>query len=250
MVKLSGLAKKSIRATSITCRTSDETATYLCNHSLTNKKRKISSNHHMQLKSSTVVTTCTPIAPERHELRDVKVQKTTVWHNPYKKFLQNRIVALRAKVDGNMQKSQMKYKPNFDRRVRKTPSFSLGPYVLINNPTLGTLHNASVEFMSKHNYSTLQAWTRRLYQAISVRNNTLTIDDKGNLQIEATNRVAHSPSSLQRHLHPSNNGATQQTVPTRWTGNNREFTVSKNAYVAGTVRRHTGQPPDIKNIVP
>lgn len=53
-----------------------------------------------------------------------------------RKLIQERIHALRAKVDSHVRKSQARYKHDYDRRVRETPTCTKGNYVFLDKPPL------------------------------------------------------------------------------------------------------------------
>lgn len=118
-------------------------------------------------------------------------------------FLRKLIAALRVKVHSKVRQSQLTYKLNHDRHIRKTSTSSLGLYFIVDIPNLRTVPNASAKVMTGSTHNKLQALTNCSHQMISAPNSTIKIDDNGNPPTVSIGHVTHaSPSLFQKPDHP------------------------------------------------
>lgn len=80
--------------------------------------------------------------------------------------------------------------------------------------TLWTVSEAFAEAMTEQTYNKHRAQTNGLHRIISIKNNTVTIDDNGDSITVSVDSVAHAPSSLLRQFDHPYISAYQLSVPT------------------------------------
>lgn len=73
-----------------------------------------------------------------------------------RKLIQFRIMTLRSKVDMHMQKSQSRYKQDYDRRVCETPSFLVAQHVFLEMLPLRATPEISANTLAGRTYNMLQ----------------------------------------------------------------------------------------------
>lgn len=70
-------------------------------------------------------------------------------------LLQERTVALRAKVDATMQNTKVRHQLGYDWRTHERHSSKQEPYVSADNPATQTARDASVGALAKHTHKKL-----------------------------------------------------------------------------------------------
>lgn len=78
-----------------------------------------------------------------------------------------------------MRKGQARYKADYDRHVRETPSFQFDDYVFVDKPPLATTPENTADALAKQKYNKLQRPTSGPYRILEVRAKTAIIDEHG-----------------------------------------------------------------------
>lgn len=99
----------------------------------------------------------------------------------------------------HMQTNQAQYKSNYDRQVRKVPTFQVGSYIFVNKPSLRTTSRSSASALVSSAYNKLQEWTVRLYRILEKWDSSVTIDEYSILNTISFDLIAHAPTSQSKY---------------------------------------------------
>lgn len=154
-----------------------------------------------------------------------------------------------------MRRCQARYKPAYDRQVRKTPSFQADSYVFVDKPPFAANSEASATVRASTTYNKPQQPTSGLYHYLKVGTNTVTIDEYGVANKVSNEHVTHAPNANNKHRHDKTMHEAKQTTNKKYTQKklgrpapHKGINIDK--YVVDKIIPNIGQCRIIKYIVP
>lgn len=165
-------------------------------------------------------------------------------------MIQARILALRSKTDEHLRKSQARYKHDYDRRVRETPTFHKGKYVFPDKPPLANVSNSPAEMLAWKPHNKLQSRTTGPFRVVSEQKDTIAIDEEGIPNRVSIDRITHAPLTATQLQQSVTSARPDLDV----TGNDtpkaaRPTDTNKDEYVVDRIVRHIGKGDTLRYVV-